>query len=194
MAWSLLRICDNNVTFLDRYPEFDRPLGKPLGPATETSPGAYFRQFEALNVSVNTNTKEASILWHGLGPIPGPPTPPPVPPPPPFGKYTATAETIVFQNPPSYSLIKQLECGSGHSADVYSACVNASAAACDTTPGCTAFSVLSPSYDGHVYAELSPKPAADGQFNKYWTTYQKSAPTPGSWHNTSQPKEISAEE
>ena len=33
------------------YPEFNRPLGKPLGDATSLGPGRYFRAFEHLNVT-----------------------------------------------------------------------------------------------------------------------------------------------
>jgi hypothetical protein len=153
-----------------------------MGAATETAPGEYFRAFEALNVTVNTNLRQASIQWHGLGPIPGP-TPPP--PPPPFGKYSATAQVIVHQNPPSYSQTKNVKCAPDHTSAGYAACVNASATICDTTPGCTAFSVISPSYGATLFGELSPKPTSAGQSNVWWTTYQKASPTPGSWHNTS---------
>ena len=47
------------------YPEFDRPLGQPLGAAAVLGNGGYFREFEHLNVSLDTAGKKASILWHG---------------------------------------------------------------------------------------------------------------------------------
>lgn len=55
------------------YPEFDRPLGKPLGPATALGNGKYFRRFEHLNVSLDTTpgAQVGTIQWHGLGPVPG---------------------------------------------------------------------------------------------------------------------------
>ena len=44
------------------YPELDRPLGKPLADATQYGNGRYFRAFEHLNVSLDTNLTQASIL------------------------------------------------------------------------------------------------------------------------------------
>lgn len=57
-------------------PEFDRPLGKPLADAESYGNGRYFRQFEHLNVSIDTTAKNGTIAWHGLGPVPTPPSPP----------------------------------------------------------------------------------------------------------------------
>jgi hypothetical protein len=59
------------------YPEFDRPLGKPLADATSFGNGRYFREFEHLNVTLDTTLKQGTIAWHGgLGPVPTPPSPP----------------------------------------------------------------------------------------------------------------------
>ena len=60
------------------YPEFDRPLGKPLAAAEQRGRGQYFRAFEHLNVTLDTTKKTAAILWHD-GQQPGPPPPPPPP-------------------------------------------------------------------------------------------------------------------
>lgn len=47
---------------LDWYPEFDRPLGAPLGDATIAG-YRYTREFEHCSVSVDLETKDASITW-----------------------------------------------------------------------------------------------------------------------------------
>lgn len=47
---------------LDWYPEFDKPLGKPLADA-KVNGFQYSREFEHCSVSVNLETKEASINW-----------------------------------------------------------------------------------------------------------------------------------
>lgn len=47
---------------LDVYPEFDRPLGPPLGPAKQTR-WSYQREFAHASVSVNLDTKSARIDW-----------------------------------------------------------------------------------------------------------------------------------
>ena len=86
------------------YPEYDRPLGKPLGDARSLGPGRYFRAFEHLNVTLDTGKNTAVISWHGLGPVPGPPPPPPPPPGPPVppvGRYAGVDGKIIHQNPPS---------------------------------------------------------------------------------------------
>ena len=137
------------------YPEYDRPLGKPLGIAQSLGPGKYFRAFEHLNVSLDTTLKTAKILWHGLGPVPGPPPPPPVPPQPPatpIGAYTSVKEQwIIHQNPPSYSDDKGFACTANQT---FEGCAAAAAAACDTLAGCTSFSVISKLYEGAVFAGL----------------------------------------
>ena len=43
------------------YPEFERPLGKPLADAASTAPGKYFREFEHLNVTLDTRKKTAQV-------------------------------------------------------------------------------------------------------------------------------------
>lgn len=47
---------------LDWYPELDKPLGKPLADA-KVNGFHYSREFEHCSVSVNLETKEASIKW-----------------------------------------------------------------------------------------------------------------------------------
>jgi hypothetical protein len=47
---------------LDAYPEFDRPLGRPLGPAKQTG-WTYQREFAHASVSLNLETKSARIDW-----------------------------------------------------------------------------------------------------------------------------------
>eukprot|EP00040_Diaphanoeca_grandis_P005930 m.35160 g.35160 ORF g.35160 m.35160 type:complete len:523 (-) comp17094_c0_seq1:233-1801(-) len=167
-----------SVSSFPWYPEFDRPLGKPLGPASKSSDGIYFREFVSLNVTLNPALHTATILWHGLGPVPGPSPPPTPAPPPPYGKYAATGHQIVHQNPPSYSLIKNVQCENM----TYKVCVNISAAVCDVTAGCLSFSVLAAAYRPHaIFSELSPNTTTEGQQNEYWTTYEKPTSTPGSW-------------
>ena len=165
-------------------PEYDRPLGKPLGVAQSRGPGKYFREFAHLNVSLDTTLKTAKILWHGLGPVPGPPPPPPpvpVPPPPPavpIGAYTSVkSEWIIHQNPPSYSDDKGITC-SNQTSD---GCAAEAAAACDALAGCSSFAVISKLFDGKVFAGLGPMPLAAGQANKWWSTWAKPVPTAGKW-------------
>ena len=175
------------------YPEFDRPLGKPLADATSFGNGRYYRAFEHLNVTLDTTLKQASILWHGLGPIPTPPAPPTPPPPPtprvppvppapvpapPVGpRYKGVADWIVHQNPPSYSQKKDHSCAN----QTYLGCAAEASAVCDGTAGCVTFSVISPAFDGRVWAELGPLPLASGESTKFWSTWQKATPTPGPW-------------
>lgn len=45
------------------YPEFDRPLGKPLGPAEKHGPYAYSRRFEHVFVELNLELRECRIEW-----------------------------------------------------------------------------------------------------------------------------------
>jgi hypothetical protein len=59
------------------YPEYDKPLGRPSGPAQRVAPGRYFRDFEHLNVSLDTTARTASVIWKGSIPQP-PPSPPAV--------------------------------------------------------------------------------------------------------------------
>lgn len=49
---------------LEWYPELDRPLGEPLGDMTRDG-WTLKRQFKHASVSVNLETKEADIQWHG---------------------------------------------------------------------------------------------------------------------------------
>ena len=49
---------------LDWYPEFDKPLGKPLGDA-EVDGFIYTREFEHCRVRVDLESKEAKIEWEG---------------------------------------------------------------------------------------------------------------------------------
>jgi hypothetical protein len=53
---------ENGGTF-DWYPEFDKPLGPPLGEAKKTG-WVYQREFEHASVWVNTESKQAKITWH----------------------------------------------------------------------------------------------------------------------------------
>lgn len=48
---------------LDWYPEFDKPLGKPLGDAKKDG-YQYSREFQHCRVTVNLKTKQASIVWN----------------------------------------------------------------------------------------------------------------------------------
>jgi len=47
------------------YPEFDRPLGAPKGPAMSTGspPSSYSREFEHVSVTLDTKKKSASVVW-----------------------------------------------------------------------------------------------------------------------------------
>eukprot|EP01060_Flectonema_neradi_P004409 TRINITY_DN1283_c0_g1_i1.p1 TRINITY_DN1283_c0_g1~~TRINITY_DN1283_c0_g1_i1.p1 ORF type:complete len:379 (+),score=66.94 TRINITY_DN1283_c0_g1_i1:144-1139(+) len=44
-------------------PEYDKPLGQPLGPSKQTGPHTFTREFEYVSVSVNFNTSEGVINW-----------------------------------------------------------------------------------------------------------------------------------
>ena len=170
------------------YPEFDRPLGKPLGIAEPRGPGKYFRAFEHLNVSLDTTQKTAKIMWHDLGPVPTPPPPPPPPSPPPpatpVGAFTSVkAQTIIYQNPPSYSDDKSIVCSN----QTFTGCAAEAAAACDALAGCASFSVISKRFQGKVWAELGPMPLTAGVANKWWSTWAKAAPTAGKWKPVDQP-------
>ena len=46
------------------YPEFDRPLGAPAGPAKTDGAGRYSREFEHVSVQLNTAAKTASVVWN----------------------------------------------------------------------------------------------------------------------------------
>eukprot|EP01052_Picozoa_sp_SAG31_P010488 SAG31_NODE_575_length_13961_cov_41.577550_10_plen_421_part_00 len=167
------------------YPEFERPLGKPLGVAETRGPGKYFRKFEHLNVSLDTTQKTAQILWHGLGPVPTPPPPPPpvpVPPPPPaspVGDYTSIkGQWVIHQNPPSFTDDKSFTCTN----QTFDGCATEAAGACDKLSGCTSFSVISKLYQGKVWAELGPMPITAGERNQWWSTWAKTVPTAGKWN------------
>ena len=50
------------------FPEMDRPLGKPDGPAAESKPGVWQRRFASgTQVTWNENTKTGKIAWGGVG-------------------------------------------------------------------------------------------------------------------------------
>jgi hypothetical protein len=173
------------------YPEFDRPLGKPLAAAEQRGGGQYFRAFEHLNVTLDTTKKTAAIRWHGLGPVPTPPAPPapapptPAPPGKPIGSYTALrSDWIVHQNPPSYSLRKAISCTNQTS----DGCAEEAAEACNATAGCASFSVLSPALNGKVGAELGPLPLKQGVGSAWWSSWQKAQATPGAWKPTASAK------
>lgn len=160
------------------YPEYDRPLGKPRGVAESRGPGKYFREFEHLNVSLDTTQQTATILWHGLGPVPGPPPPAPPPPATPIGAYTSVKDQwIMHQNPPSYSDDLGIACSN----QTVDGCAAEAAAACDALAGCTSFSVISKVYDGKVAAGLGPMPLVAGEANKSWSAWAKPVPTAGAW-------------
>ena len=160
------------------YPEYDRPLGKPLGVAESRSPGKYFREFEHLNVTLDTTEQTAKILWHGMGPVPGPPPPAPPPPATPTGAYTSVRDQwIIHQNPPSYSDDLGFACSN----QTFDGCAAEAAAACDALAGCTSFSIISKLYEGKVFAGLGPLPLVTGEANKWWSTWAKPVPTAGTW-------------
>ena len=52
---------EHHGTF-DWYPEFDKPLGPPKGPAKKDG-WTYHREFAHASVSVNLETKTARIEW-----------------------------------------------------------------------------------------------------------------------------------
>ena len=71
------------------YEEYSKPLGPPSAAAVRVSKGKYFRDFLHLNVSLDTTTRRASVLWKSSIPQPVmPPKPPPMPPSPPTGDCT----------------------------------------------------------------------------------------------------------
>lgn len=164
------------------YPEFDRPLGKPLGDAESRVAGQYFRAFQHLNVTLDTGKRTATVAWHGLGPVPGPPPPPPAPPvphppAPHIGHYSGVGGEIIHQNPPSFDQTKTIACTN----QTLVGCAFEAAAACDNLMACLSFSVISPQYQHTVWAELGPNTLGSGQPNKWWTTWGKSDATPGQW-------------
>jgi hypothetical protein len=46
-----------------RYPEFDRPLGRPLGEAKAAGDGRWTREFEHVRVAIDTGRLTASVTW-----------------------------------------------------------------------------------------------------------------------------------
>ena len=53
---------------------------------------------------------------------------------------------------------------------------------CSSTPGCAAFSVISPTYSGHMMCEMHPETIAQSsQANQFWSVWQSDAPKPGKW-------------
>lgn len=125
-----------STTSFPWYPEYDRPLGHPIGAAQSFGSGRYFRAFEHLNVTLDTAQKTAEIQWHGLGPVPQPPLPPPPPPPPPpapTGSYTAVkGQWAIHQNPPSYSDDKGFVCVN----QTFDGCVSVLVSNCHTANLC----------------------------------------------------------
>jgi hypothetical protein len=55
----------NNILglYLPDYPEFKRPLGKPLGPAVKTGPYAYERKFKHVSVKLDVAARKGKIEW-----------------------------------------------------------------------------------------------------------------------------------
>jgi hypothetical protein len=65
------------------YEEYSKPLGPPTAPAQLLGNGRYFRDFKHLNVSLDTVTETAQVIWKGgITPPVNPPPSPPLPPPP----------------------------------------------------------------------------------------------------------------
>lgn len=221
-----------------------------MSDATSYGNGKYYREFEHLNVTVDTTAKNGTIMWHGLGPVPTPlsppapgpppgpppsqcdylawglickPTPanvsdcmaccethkaqlfaigcvgpnvwpnycagkvpgppaPPAPPAPPFGpigQYTGVLKDwIIHQNPPTYNLTRSIHCAT---AQTFDGCALEASKACDSTAGCTAFSVISDAFNGRIFAELGPLALKTGEQSVYWTSWQKPNATPGVW-------------
>ena len=50
-----------------RYPEYDRPLGEPAGPAEVLGGGRYSREFAHVSVALDTSKKTASVVWKNSG-------------------------------------------------------------------------------------------------------------------------------
>lgn len=57
--------CESKV-WLKRFPQYDRPLGAPLGPATRDGL-VYIRRFEHVDVMVDLETKQATLQWRPPG-------------------------------------------------------------------------------------------------------------------------------
>lgn len=53
--------CQSKI-WLKRFPQYDRPLGQPLGPA-EQKGFVYTRQFEHLDVTVDVERRQATLAW-----------------------------------------------------------------------------------------------------------------------------------
>ena len=53
--------CQSKV-WLKRFPQYDKPLGAPLGPATRAG-WVYTRRFEHLDVRVDLERKQATLEW-----------------------------------------------------------------------------------------------------------------------------------
>ena len=54
--------CHSKV-WLKSFPEYRKPLGKPLGPATKKG-YVYTREFKHLSVSVDLQSQKAKLVWH----------------------------------------------------------------------------------------------------------------------------------
>ena len=85
-------------------------------------------------------------------PVPQPSPGPPRPPVPPIAGYTGNQTWIIHQNPPSYSDQKDLQCSN----QTFEGCAQEARHACDRTPGCLSFSVISKQFDQKVWAMLGP--------------------------------------
>ncbi|HET6444365.1 MAG TPA: putative glycoside hydrolase, partial [candidate division Zixibacteria bacterium] len=53
---------NDSSVWLTRFPEFDKPLGPPKGPAVQDG-YKYTREFESASVFLDIETKEAKITW-----------------------------------------------------------------------------------------------------------------------------------
>ena len=53
--------CQSKV-WLKRFPQYDKPLGAPLGPATREG-FVYKRRFEHVDVMVDLERKHATLEW-----------------------------------------------------------------------------------------------------------------------------------
>ena len=146
---------------------------------------------ETHNVQLHAIGCVGPNVWpnYCAGKVPGPPAPPappppapPAPPPPPFGpigQYTGVLKDwIIHQNPPTYNLTRSIHCAT---AQTFAGCALEASKACDSTAGCTAFSVISEAYNGRVFAELGPLALKTGEQSAYWTSWQKPNATPGVW-------------
>uniref|UniRef100_A0A6U0HTL9 Glycoside-hydrolase family GH114 TIM-barrel domain-containing protein n=1 Tax=Helicotheca tamesis TaxID=374047 RepID=A0A6U0HTL9_9STRA len=54
----------NSIMWLKRLPEYDQPLGKPLGPA-EKEGYIYTREFEHVRVKLDIKEQKADLIWSG---------------------------------------------------------------------------------------------------------------------------------